>query len=138
MVPSGAITSNGRKSPSLEGASGAVMALKIVLQADINAPRAQLMGPCVCGALPVKSAVSRSGVMVTRTWTGIGSSLMPSPSMSRRLIDTGRNFPQCIAGDCFPVCQDGREGLEGRRKSVAVARWPRVVPSRSAPRRRRR
>ena len=55
-VPSGAMTSNGRKSPSFEGASGAVIALKTVLQADMSAPRAQLIGPRVWGAVPVKSA----------------------------------------------------------------------------------
>ena len=51
-VPSGATTSSGAKSPSFEGASGAVIALKTVLQADMRAPRAQLIGPLVWGAVP--------------------------------------------------------------------------------------
>ena len=75
------MTVSGRNQPSLDGSWGPTIALTIVLTADCNAPRAQLIGPATAGGQPVKSIVMPSPSMVTATLTWIGSLLTPSPSM---------------------------------------------------------
>src|SRR5215510_8790319 len=65
IVPSGQITSNGRKQPSLAGRPGLVSALKTERDAACSPVRPVLTGPGTCEGLPVKSQVILSAVTVT-------------------------------------------------------------------------
>ncbi len=74
IVPRGEITVSGRKAPEFTSEPGSRNDLTIV-KAPVGAMAGPtLVGPAVCGEVPVRSTVMASPVMATRARTVNGSS----------------------------------------------------------------
>ena len=78
---------SGRSWPAfVEESRGEVRLLKAIRQVEIVDPTGMLTGPRGAGAEPSQSTTNSPPAIVTVTWSGIGPSVIPSPSIQSQAV----------------------------------------------------